>query len=70
MGLIIGLGSRAGKAKKGDIIIVSELPDEGIESVFYLVPSTDPKNNDIYDEYMWVMNPDTGVYSWELIGSK
>lgn len=38
------------------------------ESVVYLVPSTNSKNRNIKDEYIWSADTD-GTYGWEQIGS-
>ena len=44
--------------------IVTSLPETGDENTLYFVPSTSPKSNNVYDEYMYI----DGM--WEYIGSK
>lgn len=51
-----------------EIIRVDELPAEGKTSVLYLVPSTDPESDNIYDEYIWAIQDDDS-YAWEKIGT-
>lgn len=44
--------------------VVNELPTEDIDTnCVYLVPSTDPQQSDVYNEYMYIDN------AWEKIGS-
>lgn len=45
------------------IVIVSQLPQTGEEQTLYLVPSTDPSDANLYNEYMWVDG------AWEMVGS-
>ena len=47
---------------------VDVLPDVGETYVFYLVPVDDPEVSNIYDEYIWVLQPDE-TYGWEKIGT-
>lgn len=48
--------------------IVEELPTEGETNVIYLVPNEGETPN-IYDEYIWIYDPDTDAGVYELIGS-
>lgn len=43
--------------------VVNELPQAGQSNIIYLVPSTDPKTQNVKDEYIWINN------NWEKIGS-
>lgn len=45
------------------VLVVDELPEEGASATIYLVPSEDPDQENIYNEYMWIED------AWELIGS-
>lgn len=45
------------------IKVVQTLPQTGVANFIYLVPSSDPGTENIYDEYVWTEN------GWELIGS-
>ena len=45
--------------------VVEELPATGKAGVFYFVPSSDPDQENVYDEYVWI----TTTQSYELIGS-
>lgn len=44
------------------MIIVNELPDIGSEDTIYLVPNTNPEEENNYDEYIYANN------SWEKMG--
>lgn len=58
-----------GGIKEFNIEVVTVLPTENIKSnTIYLVPSTNPGEKNIYDEYIY-LNVD-GENKWELIGSK
>lgn len=47
-----------------DLEIVTTLPTENIqEKTIYLVPNTESKENNVYDEYIYVNN------AWEIIGN-
>jgi hypothetical protein len=59
----VNLKGDTGEPGQIEFIVVSELPQTGIEGTIYLVPLTTPdmqENN--YAEYIWVNN------SWELLG--
>ena len=43
--------------------VVESLPDTGEANVIYLVPRTEPGDQNVYDEYMWENN------AWEKIGN-
>lgn len=43
--------------------VVASLPDTGEANVIYLVPRTEPGDQNVYDEYMWENN------AWEKIGN-
>jgi hypothetical protein len=43
--------------------LVNSLPQQGESNVIYLVPSSDPDQGNIKDEYLWINN------AWELVGS-
>lgn len=45
------------------VLTVEELPQEGAARTIYLVPSSDPETENIYDEYIWTED------GWEKIGS-
>ena len=46
-----------------DVQVVQELPATGEAHTLYFVPSTDPKTQNIYDEYLYANN------AWEQVGS-
>ena len=46
-----------------DVLVVGSLPDVGVEKTIYFVPATTTKEQNIYDEYLYINN------AWELIGS-
>lgn len=46
-----------------DVLVVDALPDAGVEKTIYFVPATTTKDQNIYDEYLYINN------AWELIGS-
>lgn len=48
--------------------IVEQLPSEGENNVIYLLPNDDTNPN-VYDEYIWVYDPDTDTGIFELIGN-
>nr|DAG33918.1 MAG TPA: hypothetical protein [Bacteriophage sp.] len=43
--------------------IVDELPETGEENIVYLVPSKDPSQGDLFEEYIWING------AWEKIGN-
>lgn len=45
------------------VVKVDVLPEEGAARTIYLVPSSDPETENIYDEYIWTED------GWEKIGS-
>ena len=49
--------------EKATFEIVNELPATGQSNVIYLVPSANPKTQNIKDEYIWLNN------AWEQIGN-
>jgi hypothetical protein len=56
-----------GKGDKGDagainFKVVNDLPSENIENAIYLVPSANEKNNNLFEEYIYVGG------AWEKIG--
>lgn len=55
--------------KAGIFQLVSVLPTASIDTmnIIYLVPSSDPKTQNIKEEYITILDNDT--YSWEHIGS-
>ena len=60
-------GDKGDKGEPGAIkyIMVQTLPTEDIQTdALYFVPSDDPKDQDLYDEYMYIND------AWELIGKK
>jgi len=46
-------------------VIVDELPETGEEGILYLVPSEDPEQENVYNEYVWVAETE----SFEMVGS-
>ena len=46
-----------------EIKIVNTLPSSGEKGTIYFVPSSDPDQQNVYEEYIWINN------AWELIGS-
>ena len=61
--VIVG-GSAGGEAR-----VVEELPEEGETGYIYLVLKESTSQGDIYDEYMWALQPDGETYGWEHIGA-
>ena len=57
------VNSLIGQIATISIQVVEELPEEGQSNIIYLVPTTDPKEQNIKDEFLWVNN------DWEQIGS-
>ena len=64
------------KGEKGDTgagmvaKIVQTLPTTGETGKIYLVPKDNPDQQDIYDEWIWVIiSSDPETYGWEHIGS-
>ena len=51
-----------------EIVRVDELPATGETNILYLVPVDDPETNNIYDEYIWTIQPDE-TYGWEKLGT-
>ena len=59
-------GKTISAANGGKFIIVEELPEEDIDlTAIYLLPREDEKENNIYDEYIYIEN----ISEWEKIGS-
>lgn len=52
-----------GEYSKLQFKIVDELPETGEENIVYLVPSKDPSQGDLFEEYIWING------AWEKIGS-
>lgn len=52
-----------------DYQIVSQLPQEGVKGIIYLVPNTGSGAN-VYDEYIWIVSGDPAVGHFELFGTK
>lgn len=52
-----------GEYSKLQFKIVDELPEAGEENIVYLVPSKDPSQGDLFEEYIWING------AWEKIGS-
>lgn len=59
--------------REGQYVVVNSLPTASAETMFkiYLVPSSDPEQQNIKDEYITISTTadDVTTYSWELIGS-
>ena len=49
--------------EKATFEVVNQLPTTGVSNVIYLVPSSNPKTQNVKDEYIWINN------AWEQIGS-
>lgn len=49
--------------------VVDELPETGESGYIYLVLKETTKEGDIYDEYIWALQPDGETYGWEHIGA-
>lgn len=49
--------------EKATFELVNQLPATGVSNVIYLVPSSNPKVQNVKDEYIWINN------AWEQIGS-
>lgn len=49
--------------EKATFEVVNQLPATGVSNVIYLVPSSNPKTQNVKDEYIWINN------AWEQIGS-
>ena len=60
------LGASGGGVK---VLIVTELPQTGMEGVWYLVPIESGTTGNLYTEYIWVKD-EHGVGSWEKLGTK
>lgn len=52
-----------GRNGKIEFRLVNSLPQTGEEGVVYLVPSQDPEQQNVYDEFIWINN------TWERFGS-
>ena len=52
-----------------EVVIVDTLPDEGVVNRIYLVPSQDPESENVYEEFLWVIDEETQEGSWEKIGT-
>lgn len=52
-----------GEYSKLQFKIVDELPETGEENIVYFVPSKDPSQGDLFEEYIWING------AWEKIGS-
>ncbi len=55
-------------AKNSRFAVVEELPASGEENVIYLVHAEDGEENDVFDEYIWLVGSG-GVGAWEKIAS-
>lgn len=62
---VVIVGGNAG----GEGKVVEELPEEGETGYIYLVLKESTSQGDIYDEYMWALQPDGETYGWEHIGA-
>lgn len=51
-----------GEATKLGKKVVASLPSEGEDDIIYLVPASDPTDQNVKDEYMWIEG------KWEKIG--
>lgn len=49
--------------------VVDELPEEGEPGYIYLVPKSHSAQGNVYDEFIWAMQPDGVTYGWELLGT-
>lgn len=48
--------------------VVEELPEQGEPGYIYLILKETTKEGDIYDEWLWALQPDE-TYGWEHIGT-
>lgn len=62
-------GGESGKIPIGEVKKVDELPEQGHAGYIYLVLRDKTETGNIYDEYIWVEQPDK-TYGWELLGTK
>lgn len=49
--------------------VVDELPEEGEPGYIYLVLKSHSAQGNVYDEFIWALQPDGVTYGWELLGS-
>lgn len=45
------------------VLVVDELPEEGVEGTIYLLPVENPEEGNYYEEYLWIDD------AWEMIGT-
>ena len=52
-----------------DVSVLDELPATGVEHILYLIPSKSEMEENVRDEYLWIVDPSTSTGVWECIGS-
>ena len=52
-----------------DVSVLDELPATGVEHILYLIPSKSEMEENVRDEYLWIVDSSTSVGVWECIGS-